>query len=127
VFRFLLICFGGAVGTGARYLIAIGVPRLLGTAFPLATLIVNVAGCFLLALAMHVGLTTSLLTPTARLVLTTGVMGGFTTYSTFNYETMEYLREGALGLAAVNVTATLLLCLAAGTLGLALARWLVGS
>src|SRR5438876_5057174 len=47
-FRFLLICLGGAVGTEARYLIAIGAPRLLGTSFPYATLTVNVAGSFLL-------------------------------------------------------------------------------
>jgi CrcB protein len=125
--RFLLICLGGAVGTGARYLIAIGAPRLLGTSFPYATLFVNVAGSFLLGAVMHVGLTTALVTPGLRLVLATGVMGGFTTYSTFNYETIEYLREGALGLAALNVAATLLLCLIAGALGLALARWAVGS
>jgi CrcB protein len=125
--RFLLICLGGAIGTGARYLIAIETPRLLGTSFPYATLIVNVAGSFLLGAVMHVGLTTALMTPTLRLVLATGVMGGFTTYSTFNYETIEYLREGALGIAAVNVAATLVLCLMAGALGLTAARWLVGS
>ena len=127
MYRFMLICLGGAVGTGARYLIATGAPRLLGTSFPYATLIVNVAGSFLLGAIMHIGLTTNLITPQTRLVLTTGVMGGFTTYSTFNYETMEYLREGALSLAALNVGATLLLCLLAGALGLAVARWLVGS
>ncbi len=125
--RFLLICLGGALGTGARYLIAIGVPRVLGTSFPYATLTVNVVGSFLLGAVMHVGLTTNLISPGLRLVLTTGVMGGFTTYSTFNYETMEYLREGAFWLAGINVAATLVLCLLAGALGLALARWLVGS
>ena len=122
--RFLL---GGAIGTGARYLIALGGPRLLGTSFPYATLTVNVVGSFLLGGIMHVGLTTNLMSPGLRLVLTTGVMGGFTTYSTFNYETMEYLREGAFGLAGLNVAATLLLCLLAGAAGLSLARWLVGS
>lgn len=127
MYRFTLICLGGAVGTGARYLIATGAPRLLGTSFPYATLIVNVAGSFLLGAIMHIGLTTNLITPQTRLVLTTGVMGGFTTYSTFNYETMEYLREGAFSVAALNVGATLLLCLLAGALGLAVARWLVGS
>jgi CrcB protein len=127
MFRFLLICLGGAVGTGARYLIAIETPRLLGTSFPYATLLVNVAGSFLLGAVMHVGLTTALMTPTLRLVLATGVMGGFTTYSTFNYETIEYLREGALAMAALNVAATLVLCLVAGALGLTMARWLVGS
>jgi CrcB protein len=125
--RFVLICLGGAVGTAARYLIAIGAPRLLGTSFPYATLIVNVVGSFLLGAVMHVGLTTNLMTPGLRLVLTTGVMGGFTTYSTFNYETMEYLHQGAFWLAGLNVVATLLLCILAGALGLASARWLVGS
>lgn len=125
--RFLLICLGGAIGTGARYLFSIGVPRLLGTSFPHATLIVNVVGSFLLGAVMHLGLTTNVMSPTLRLVLTTGVMGGFTTYSTFNYETIEYLREGALSLAGLNVAATLSSCLLAGALGLASARWLGGS
>src|SRR5262245_45608072 len=108
--RFLWICLGGAVGTGARYLIALGAPRVLGTAFPYGTLFVNVVGSFLLGALMHLGLATSLMSPTLRLVLTTGVMGGFTTYSTFNYETTEYLRQGAYGLAGLNVVATLGLC-----------------
>lgn len=127
MYRFLLICLGGAVGTGARYLISIGAPRLLGTSFPYATLTVNAAGSFLLAGVMHVGLSTNVMTPGLRLVLTTGVLGGFTTYSTFNYETMEYLREGAFWLAGLNAAVTVVRCLFAGTLGLALARWLVGS
>jgi fluoride exporter len=125
--RFLLICLGGAVGTGARYLLSGWVPRALGAGFPLGTLFVNAIGSFLLAVIMHVGLTSGLLPPDARLVLGTGVMGGFTTYSTFNYETMQYLQEGALGLATLNVAVTLLGCLAAGGLGLALGRWLAGS
>jgi len=125
--RFLWVCVGGAIGTGARYLVAIGVPRLLGTSFPYGTLLVNVVGSFLIGAIMHVGLTTALIPPTLRLVLTTGVMGGFTTYSTFNYETLQYLREGAFVVAGLNVAATLALCLLAGLLGLAAARWLFGS
>jgi CrcB protein len=127
MYRFLLVCLGGAVGTGARYLIAVGAPRVLGSSFPYATLTVNVVGSFLLGVTMHVGLSTSLMSPSLRLVLATGVMGGFTTYSTFNYETIEFLREGAFWLAGLNVAATLLLCLAAGAAGLTAARWLVGS
>jgi fluoride exporter len=127
VYRFLLICLGGAVGTGARYLIAVEAPRVLGTTFPYGTLTVNFIGSFLLGAIMHVGLTTNLMSPELRLILATGMMGGFTTYSTFNYETLEYLREGAFWLAGLNVAATLMLCLLAGALGLALARWLVGS
>src|SRR5688572_32139651 len=77
--RFLLICLGGAVGTGARYVIAIAAPRYLGPSFPYATLIVNAAGSFLLGAVMHVGLTTALMSPGLRVVLATGVLGGFTT------------------------------------------------
>ncbi len=124
--QFLWICLGGAVGTGARYLAALFALRLLGPAFPWGTLLVNVAGSFLLGALMHLGLTTEWLSPGLRLTLTTGLMGGFTTYSTFNYETLGYLREGAFGLALLNVGATLLLCLVAGYLGLVAARAIVG-
>ena len=125
--RLLLISLGGALGTAARYLLSVWLLRALGPAFPYGTLAVNVIGSFLLGVIMQAGLDTNLLSPTTRAVLGTGVLGGFTTYSTFNYETMEYLREGAFRLAGLNVAATLLLCLLAGALGLALARWLVGS
>lgn len=125
--RFLLVCLGGALGSGARYLVALSVPRLLGTAFPYATLIVNVAGSFALAAMMHVALASAVISPNLRLFLATGVMGGFTTYSTFNYETLEYLRQGALWLAAFNVAGTTILCLLGAIAGLELGRWLVGN
>ena len=124
--RLLWISAGGALGTAARYLLSVWLLGVLGPAFPYGTLAVNVIGSFLLGVIMHVGLTTSLLSPTARLVLGTGVMGGFTTYSTFNYETLRYLQDGAWGLAALNVATTLVVCLAAGALGVAAARLLVG-
>ena len=124
--RFLLVCLGGAVGTGARYLLGGWVQRVAGSQFPFGTLSVNVIGSFVLGLLMHVALTTDTLSPMMRLTLTTGVMGGFTTYSTFNYETVESLREGAWGLAGLNVAITVGACLAAGFLGLASGRLLVG-
>ena len=124
--RFLLVCLGGAIGTAARYLVAMWAPALLGSSFPFGTLIVNAAGSFLIAFIMHVGGTTEILSPDLRVVLTTGVMGGFTTYSTFNYETTEYLREGAWMLATANILATVLICLAACFAGLALARAFAG-
>jgi CrcB protein len=117
VWRFVWICLGGAVGTGLRYLVSGWALRALGPEFPYGTLAVNVAGSFLLGLVMHVGLTTELLPPEVRVVLATGVLGGFTTYSSFNYETLQYLQQGRLGLAAANLGATVLLCLLAGLLG----------
>ena len=124
--RFLWICLGGAVGTGGRYLLCGWADRLVGTAFPAGTLAVNVLGSFLLALIAYVGVETDLISPTVRYALTTGVMGGFTTYSTFNHETLESFRDGAFGQGALVVAVTVLGCLAAGVLGLAAGRAIAG-
>jgi len=75
---------------------------------------------------MQVGVATPLLSPTLRLALTTGVMGGFTTYSTFNYETIRYVQDGAWRLALGNVALTLVACLAAGFAGIFLGRAVFG-
>ena len=124
--RLTLICLGGAIGTGARYLTSLWAAGAFGVAFPLGTLIVNVAGSFLIGFIMQMSAATELLSSDVRLMLTTGVMGGFTTYSTFNYETTNYFRAGAWGLGALNAGATFFGCLAAGLAGLALARLLFG-
>ena len=124
--RFLLVCLGGALGSGARYLVAVGAAAAFGIGFPYGTLLVNVAGSFAVAFLMHAGMTGEILSPEWRLLLTTGVMGGFTTYSTFNYETLAYFREGAWGVGVMNIAATLIGCLAAGLAGFALARLLFG-
>jgi fluoride exporter len=126
VSRFLWICVGGAAGTGARYLLSGWALAALGPAFPWGTFAVNVLGSFCVGLLMQVGLATPILSPTLRLALTTGVMGGFTTYSTFNYETIRYVQDGAWRLALGNVALTLVACLAAGFLGIALGRSLFG-
>ena len=123
--RLVLISLGGAVGTAARYLLSVWLLRTLGPAFPYGTLAVNVIGSFLLGVIMQAGLDTTVLSPTARVVLGTGVMGGFTTYSAFNYETLQYLQQGAWATAALYVVTTLLVCLGAGALGMLAARlWL---
>jgi len=125
--RFLWICLGGAAGTGARYLLSGWLLRLAGPGFPYGTLAVNVLGSFLLGLIMHVGLATDLLSPTLRLALTTGLMGGFTTYSTFNYETLQYFQQNDWLLGCANVGVTVAACLAAGGLGVLAGRLLAGS
>jgi CrcB protein len=124
--RFLWICLGGAAGTGARYLISGWAIAVFGTGFPWGTLAVNVIGSFLIGGVMHAGLTTQLLSPTVRIALTTGVLGGFTTYSAFNYESMKYLQDGAWLLGLLNVAVMLVSCLAAGAAGLVIARLLIG-
>ncbi len=127
LFRLALVCLGSALGGGARYLVSLGLARLAGTGFPFGTLTVNVLGSFLIGLIMHVGLTTTAISPNTRLFLTTGIMGGLTTYSTFNYETLGLMMDGEWRLAAVNLTVTVLVCLAAGFAGLAAGRALAGT
>jgi CrcB protein len=124
--RFLWICFGGAAGTAARYLLGGWVLATFGTLLPFGTLAVNVIGSFLIAAIMHVSLATNLVSPTLRLALTTGVMGGFTTYSSFNYEAIRFLQDGALYMAAAYIALMLASCLVAGLAGFWVAKLLVG-
>jgi fluoride exporter len=121
VIRLLLVCVGGALGSGARYLVSTWAARALGADFPRGTLIVNVAGSFLLALLMGLAGTREGISPEARLFLGAGVLGGFTTYSSFNYETLALLERGPAH-ALANVALTLLGCLGAGLMGLLAAR-----
>jgi CrcB protein len=123
--RLLWVCLGSALGGGARYLVSQAAASLLGPAFPYGTLIVNVVGSYLIGLIMHVGLNSTLISPTLRIFLTTGVMGGLTTYSTFNYETLRLAVDGDWHLGALNMAATVVVCLAAGILGLATGQALV--
>ncbi len=124
--RLFLICLGGAIGTGARYLTSLWAISRFGSAFPAGTLIVNVTGSFLVSAVMYVALATNSMSDDVRLMLTAGVLGGFTTYSAFNYETTMFLRDGAWTMAMLNLFATVLGCLAAGVAGFAIARLIVG-
>jgi len=124
--RFLWICLGGAVGTGARHLLSEWLLRGLGNGFPYGTLAVNLLGSFLVGTLMHIGLTVEGVSPTLRLALTTGVMGGFTTYSTFSYETLRLMQAEAWALACANIAITVVACLLACLLGLLLAKAIVG-
>ncbi|HSD26989.1 MAG TPA: CrcB family protein, partial [Vicinamibacteria bacterium] len=81
--RFALICVGGAVGTGVRYLTGLLAVHWLGAGFPYGTLAVNLAGAFLIGLVQQ--LAGVLIPETVRLFLVVGVLGGMTTYSAFTY------------------------------------------
>ena len=114
--RFLFVALGGALGSTARY----GVTLLLaGAAFPVWTLAVNLLGSFLIGATMEL-----VAAGDVRLFLVTGILGGFTTYSAFNQETVQMLRGGAWGMAFANMAGTLFGCLVAGFAGVALARWM---
>jgi len=108
-----LVGIGGAAGSVARYLLS-------GWAtpgdFPTGTLLVNVLGCFLIGLLLFGGIAGGWLTPSARVFLGIGLLGGFTTMSSFTYETVAFIEAAEYVRAALNVGLTLGACLA-GTVG----------
>ncbi len=116
--RFLCICAGGALGTGARYLVALGATRWLGTAFPFGTLVVNLTGCFLISAIMRFSMASTTLGETTRLTLTVGFLGGLTTYSSFNYDTLALLQKSSPGVGLLNFVITAAGGLAMGAAGL---------
>lgn len=117
--RFFLVFAAGGLGASMRYLVGLWIgPR----AFPYATLVVNLVGSFLIALVLEASLRVTSFPPNLRLALTTGFLGGLTTYSSFNYETTTLAAQGSSGRALLNVAATLIGCLLAGLAGLWLAR-----
>jgi CrcB protein len=118
---FLYVCLTGALGTGARYLVSLWAPRLLGTGFPYGTLIVNVVGCFLIALVAQLA-AGQIASPVIRTTLMTGFIGGLTTYSSFNYDATRLLSERNWETGFGYVGVMLATCFAAGLLGIAVAR-----
>jgi CrcB protein len=120
--RLLWICLAGALGTGARYLVGLWAAQRFGTAFPYGTLIVNLVGCFAIAAISQVAVNVATFSPTLRLALTTGLLGGFTTYSSFAYETTQLFQTSSSSAALVNFGVTTLGCFAAVLLGSVVAR-----
>ena len=125
--RVILVALGGAIGSVARYGVGAVAAQLLGSTFPWGTLLVNLSGSFLIAVVMHVALAGTAISLELRIFLTTGIMGGYTTYSSFNYETLALIDQRAYGLAGLNVAATVVGCFLAGVLGLAAGRALAGA
>lgn len=118
------IALFGALGCLTRYLFSGWVYALAGKGFPYGTLAVNVAGAFLIGLIMEFGLRTTLIPQDLRVGLTIGFLGGLTTFSTFSYETFRLLEDGEFLTAAVNVLASVLVCLACTWAGIMTARHL---
>ncbi len=115
---YLLIGLGGFFGSMLRYAVSTGVQRLDPDAsFPYGTLAVNGLGCLALGLLAGLADARGVLGPEARLGLMIGLLGGFTTFSTFGYETLALLREGAWAPAAANVAGSVVIGLAACWLG----------
>jgi fluoride exporter len=122
--RVALVALGGLVGSIARYWLAGAVQHLTDSGFPSGTLVVNVLGSFVIGLVMALSLERGLVDDEVRILLTTGFCGGFTTMSTFSYETLFLMRDGDRLLALGNICATLAACFGATWAGTVLARLL---
>jgi CrcB protein len=123
---FFLVCLGGAAGTAARYLLGVSIQAAFGPTFPVGTLSVNLIGSFFISMLMYLGVDKGLISTNLRIVMCTGVMGGFTTYSSFNFETMRLWQQGSLLLGFVNIGVTFAGCLITGALGLLAGRLIGG-
>ncbi len=122
--RMLLIGAGGFAGAILRYGMAGAVQRLFpATTFPWGTLAVNLLGCLVIGVATGLADSRQVLTAEARMFLLIGVLGAFTTYSTFGYETFALLRDAEHMRALLNVLAHVLVGLACVWLGYVLAAW----
>lgn len=115
------VAAGSALGGVGRWLLGGAVQRL-NPGFPVGTLAVNVLGAFLVGLVLRFSLASPDVSPEVRTFLTIGVCGGFTTFSTFSWETLALLEEGAWGRAGANVLLSVILCLLAVGLGSAAGR-----
>ena len=120
--RALAVMVGGALGALGRYAVSGVIARLTRqTPFPWGTMVVNILGALLLGLLMGAGTTGRLALPgTVRTLLAVGLLGAFTTFSTFTYETVEALRVGDVRLAVLNVVVSVAVGLTACWFGLRL-------
>jgi CrcB protein len=119
------VAVGGAVGSVARFLLGSFVQARAGAAFPVGTLVVNVTGSLLLGLLLRYALATDAVSAEVRVMLTVGFCGGYTTFSTFSYETVALIEDGHYDRAALYVALSVLASLIGTFAGLAGARALL--
>jgi fluoride exporter len=116
------VALGGAVGSVIRYVVGVAVQSRSGLDFPMGTLLVNISGCLLLGFLIHYALASPAITPEIRALLTTGLCGGYTTFSTFSYETVTLIQDGDWRRATVYVGLSVAGSILAVMLGIAGAR-----
>ena len=122
IVNFVIISVGAIVGANLRYLLSRYAAKALGPVFPYGTLLINILGSFIVGWFMIWTSERVLADPRWRLLLVIGFCGGFTTFSSFAFESMAYFEQGQWRLMATNIVANNLLCLAAALAGMALAR-----
>jgi CrcB protein len=119
---YLIVFLGGGIGAAMRHGINIAVARMLGTAFPYGTLLINISGSFIMGLVAAYFAFKGDASQHWRLILTTGILGGYTTFSAFSLDVALLYERGEVGLAALYVVASVAVSIAGLFAGLALVR-----
>jgi CrcB protein len=120
--KYLIVLFGGGVGTLARYVVGSEIARRVGLRFPpLGTMVINITGSFLIGLIMTLS-TQRLANPNWRLLLVIGFLGGYTTFSSFEYDTLLAVQSGVMWIGLLNVIGSVVLGYLAVWLGAALVK-----
>lgn len=118
----VVVAVGGGIGAVTRYLVSNLAAERYGAAFPYGTLIANIGGCLVIGLFMGLVFERIIVNPYWRLLVTTGFLGGLTTFSSFGYETMKLAGDGSFNLAVINILLNVVIGLGATWAGLALAK-----
>lgn len=121
----LIVFAGSGAGGAARYGMHKWMARLLPSVFPFGTFTVNIIGCFVIGLFYALSEKGNLLSPDWRLALTTGLCGGFTTFSAFSYENMNLLKTGNYWYFVLYTTASVVLGIAAVFGGIFITRYIL--
>ncbi|SKA78451.1 camphor resistance protein CrcB [Clostridium sp. USBA 49] len=109
--KLFYVGIGGFIGACVRYIVSSNLAKSCGNQFPYGTLIVNISGGILIGFIMELSLISDLIPPNLKLFLTTGIMGGLTTFSTFSYETINFFSSGKYILGVLNICLNLFLSL----------------
>ena len=120
--KYFIIGLGGFLGAVARYIVALWIGQRWGRTFPLGTFIVNISGCFLISLLMSLFTEKFMVSPQLRLFLVIGFLGAYTTFSTFEYETGNLVKDGEWAIALANVILSVIVGFIALKLGESIAK-----
>lgn len=119
----LIVGIGGFIGSIARYLLGGWIHRLLNNAwFPYGTLVINICGCFIIGFLNGLSESSGVFSPETRLFIFIGILGGFTTFSSFGYETFALFRDGEWLASIANITLQIILGLCAVWFGNVISR-----
>jgi fluoride exporter len=120
--RYLSVMFGGALGSLTRYVLGTAINVRTGGRFPLGTMVINITGSFIIGVLMILLTERLQLHPNWRLLLVVGFLGGYTTFSSFEFETYQAIRDGGYWIGIINVFASVILGFAGVWLGASLVR-----